>query len=204
MRWKRHTVSQSRVHTIECRLEPVVITVSSLSPSFSTISSPMRRWHSFSLCRRLAPLNRRPVSCSPIHSSAQLAPTASQPHFDSQTSVTSTHDASSTPSSSKSSITSVTARHPNRLQHGHTLTVLHTARELIARILPPQSVELSFWNDVLCDVSNEISRSSLISKEDKVTIVGAFWVCNSNWAAFNVHHHLQFIPWTNSLEGNRS
>jgi hypothetical protein len=134
----------------------------------------MRRWHSFSLCRRLAPLNRRP-----IHSSAQLAPTGSQPHFDSQTSVTANHDASSTPSSSKSSSTSAAPRHPNKLQHGHTLTVLHTARELIARILPPQSVELSFWNDVLCDVSNEICCSSLISKEDKVTIIGAFWVCNS-------------------------
>ncbi|KAI9510941.1 hypothetical protein F5148DRAFT_1147222 [Russula earlei] len=66
---------------------------------------------------------------------------------------------------------SIAARHPVRLQHAPTLTVLHTARELLARVLPPQSPELSFWNAVLCKVSDEISRSSLTSNREHVTIV---------------------------------
>ncbi|KAI0268870.1 hypothetical protein BC834DRAFT_968281 [Gloeopeniophorella convolvens] len=60
---------------------------------------------------------------------------------------------------------------PNKLQHAQALTALHTARELIPRILPPQSPELSFWNGVLRDVSEETSRASLTSQGDNVTVV---------------------------------
>ena len=142
----------------------------------------MRRCHSFSV-RRLTPRSRQPVSCSPAHSSAALAPIGTPAYFDLHATTAPIHNASSAFPTSISSFTSVAVRHPvRRLQHAHTLTVLHTARELMARILRPQSLELSFWNEVLCDVSNEISRSNLTSKEDKVTIVGAFRGSNPNWA----------------------
>ena len=60
----------------------------------------------------------------------------------------------------------------DRLGHASTLTALHKARELVTRILPPQSPEQSFWDDVLRDVSDETSRCSLTSNDEKVTIVG--------------------------------
>lgn len=78
------------------------------------------------------------------------------------------HRASSTSSASP------TAQPQNRLQHARTLTALHTARELITRILPPQSPELSFWDDVLREASDETCGSNLSSKEYRATIVGAF------------------------------
>src|SRR6266581_1074840 len=112
----------------------------------------MRRWHSFSVCRRLVPLNHRPVSYSLVHSSTGPgpAPTASPAHIDSKAGTSApTHHVLSTSPTCASPFTPVAARHPTRLQHAHTLTVLHTARELISRILPPQSLELSFWNDIL-------------------------------------------------------
>ncbi|KAI0256400.1 hypothetical protein BJV78DRAFT_1273232 [Lactifluus subvellereus] len=79
--------------------------------------------------------------------------------------------ASSTSSASPPSLAPLAAQRPNRLQHARTLTALYTARELIARILPPQSPELSFWDDVLREASDETSDSNLSSKEYRATIV---------------------------------
>jgi hypothetical protein len=63
----------------------------------------------------------------------------------------------------------------DRLQHAHTVTALYTARELISRILPPQSPGSSFWVDILRETSDEVCRSNLVSNEHKATtIVGAF------------------------------
>ncbi|KAH9046088.1 hypothetical protein EDB84DRAFT_742205 [Lactarius hengduanensis] len=75
------------------------------------------------------------------------------------------------PSILKSPFTSSTTQPLDRLGHASTLTALHKARELVARILPPQSPELSFWNDILRDVSDETSRCSLTSNEEFITIV---------------------------------
>ncbi|KAF8499617.1 hypothetical protein F5888DRAFT_1802113 [Russula emetica] len=111
-----------------------------------------------------------------LHLSA-LAATGSPVHLDSHATAIPTHNLKAAASSSStlpisaSSFASLAAQHPNRLQHAHTLTALHAARELIARIFPSQSPESSFWNKVLCEASDEISRSNLTSKEDRITIV---------------------------------
>ncbi|KAH9062455.1 hypothetical protein EDB87DRAFT_304621 [Lactarius vividus] len=76
-----------------------------------------------------------------------------------------------TPSILKSPFASSTTQPQDRLGYASTLTALHKARELVARILPPQSPELSFWNDILRDVSDEASRCSLTSNEENITIV---------------------------------
>lgn len=145
-------------------------------PAFPAISSSssMRTCSSFSIYRHLSSLRRRSVSYSLV-CSYSTAPAGSPLHFDSHTPAVPTHKASpSTLSTSTPSFTSLAAGHPTGLQHARTLTALHTARELVARILPPESLESSFWNKVICDVSDEISRSNLTSKEDRITIVGAF------------------------------
>jgi hypothetical protein len=143
----------------------------------------MRTCPSSSIYRHLSHLRRRPVSYSLVHSCSALAVTGSPVHLDSHATAIPTHSLKASSSSSSSSSTlptsahsyaSLAARDPNRLQHAHTLTALHTARELIARIFPSQSPESSFWNKVLCETSDEISRSNLTSKEDRITIVGAF------------------------------
>ncbi|KAH9985813.1 hypothetical protein BJV74DRAFT_886171 [Russula compacta] len=69
------------------------------------------------------------------------------------------------------SFASLAAQNRIGLQHAHTLTVLHKTHELVARILPPQSLEQYFWNEVLDEVSHEVTRSNLTSKEDRVSIV---------------------------------
>ena len=145
-------------------------------PAFPVISSSssMRTCSSFSIYRHLSPFRHRQVPNSLVFSSA-IAPAGSPVHFDPHARAGPTHEASSSAfSTSTPSLTSLAAGHPTGLQHARTLTALHTARELIARILPPQSPESSFWNKVLCEVSEEISRSNLTSKEDKISIVGAF------------------------------
>ncbi len=140
----------------------------------------MRACSSSSIYRHLSPFRRRPVSYSLVHSCSvnAAASTRSPVHFDSHATVPPSQNLKAplswTLSASTPSFASLASQHPNRLQHARTLTALHTARELIARILPLQSPESSFWNKVLCEVSDEISRSNLTSKEDKVTIVGAF------------------------------
>ncbi len=139
----------------------------------------MRTCSSISIYRHLSTIRRRPVPCSLIHSSSTIAPTGSPSpiHFDLHATAAPSHNSktsSSTLPTSTSPFASLAAQHPNRLQHARTLTVLHTARELITRILPPQSPESFFWNKVLCEASDEISRSNLTSKGDRITIVGAF------------------------------
>jgi len=133
----------------------------------------MRTCPFFSVARH-RPLGCRPSSVSLVRSSSVLAPTGSPVQFDSHSQATATpiiyKGPSKTPTST-SSFASLAARHPPRLQHAHTLTVLHTTRELVTRIFP-QSSELSFWNAVLGEVSQEISRSNLTSNGDSVTIVG--------------------------------
>ncbi|KAI0295845.1 hypothetical protein B0F90DRAFT_1669978 [Multifurca ochricompacta] len=69
-----------------------------------------------------------------------------------------------------SSFVSSAEQHSNKTQHAHTLTALHTARELVTRVLP-QSSESLIWNEVLRDVSDETSRSNLTAEEDKISIV---------------------------------
>lgn len=138
----------------------------------------MRTCPSTSIYRHLSPLRRRPVSHSLVHSCSAFTVTGPPVHLDSHAIATPTNNlhasSSQTLPISASSFASLAAQHPNRLQHARTLTALHTARELIARILPSQSSESSFWNKVLCEASDEISHSDLTSKEDRITIVGAF------------------------------
>ena len=141
----------------------------------------MRTCPSSSIYRHISPLRRRPASYSFAHSCNALAVTGSPVQLDSHATAIPTHNlkaaAAAVPSTlpiSASSFASLAAQHPNRLQHARTLTALHTARELVARILPSQSPESSFWNKVLCEASDEISRSNITSKGDRITIVGAF------------------------------
>jgi hypothetical protein len=165
----------------------------------------MRTCSSFAVRRHFLPisLSHRPVSCSLIHSCSVLAASTESPvQFDSQPAVVPIHKSSPIPPTPTSSLASSTTQHSERLQHAPALTVLHTTRELIARILPPESLELSFWNKVLCEVSDEITRSSLTSKQDSATIVGALQVVTPVGLA--LMHRSQFIPWMNFLEGNRS
>ena len=140
----------------------------------------MRTCPSSSIYRHLSPLRRRPVSYSLVHSCSALAATGSPVHLDSHATANPIHNLKAASSSalpiSASSFASLTGQDPNRLQHARTLTALHTARELIARIFPSQSPEAYFWNKVLCEASDEISRSNLTSKGDRITIVGAFRV----------------------------
>ncbi|KAI0279483.1 hypothetical protein BGY98DRAFT_1185979 [Russula aff. rugulosa BPL654] len=140
----------------------------------------MRTCPSSSYYRHLSPLRRRPVSYSLVHSCSALAATAFPVHLNSHATAIPTHtlkassslsSSSSTLPISASSFASLAAQHPNRLENSRTLTALHTARELIARIFPSQSPESSFWNKVLCEASDEISRSNISSKEDRITIV---------------------------------
>jgi hypothetical protein len=146
----------------------------------------MRTCPSSSIYRRISPLRRQPVSYPLVHSCSAFAAAGSPVHLDrldfhataipthSLKAGSSSSSSSSTLPISASSFASLAVQYPNRLQHSHTLTALHTARELVARILPSQSPESSFWNKVLCEASDEISRSNLTSKEDRITIVGAF------------------------------
>src|ERR1700679_795755 len=138
----------------------------------------MRTCPSSSIYRHLSPLPCRPVLYSLVHSYSALAATRSPVHLDSHATTIPTHNVKAASSSSlpisASSFASLSAQDPNRLQHAPTLTALHTARELIARVFPSQSPESSFWNKVLCEVSDEVSRSNLASKEDWITIVCAF------------------------------
>ncbi|KAH9963836.1 hypothetical protein BC827DRAFT_1375221 [Russula dissimulans] len=129
----------------------------------------MRTCSLFSVGRHL------PLGCRPslVRSSSVVTSTGSQVYLDSHSQATAAPIIYKGPSKTPtytSSFASSAARHPLRLQHAHTLTALHTTRELITRILP-QSSEISFWNAVLGQVSHEISRSNLTSNGDSVTIV---------------------------------
>jgi hypothetical protein len=166
----------------------------------------MRRWHSISFCCHPPSLNRRPVLCSPIHSFDTLAPTGCQPHFDSQTSATSTHDArcivdllillillhlpshrviqtdfstdTPWPRYTQRVGSSCVSSLPNLSSYrsGITFYVLYRMK-FVARALYRRK-----------------TRSLLSVRSGFVTL---------NWAAFNVHR-LQFIPWMNSLDGDCS
>jgi hypothetical protein len=123
----------------------------------------MRTCRAFSVCSHLAHYSRRGVG---RHDLARLAARVPSRFY---ATAAVAHKSPSTPSVLKSPFNS---QPPDKLGHASTLTALHKARELIARILPPQSPELSFWNDVLRDVADETCRCSLTSNEEKITIVG--------------------------------
>ena len=130
----------------------------------------MRTCPAFSVCSHLAYYGRRGVG---HHDLTWLTARKASAHSRFHATAAITHKASSTPPVLKSPFAASTTTQPqDRLGHASTLTALHKARELITRILPPQSPELSFWNDILRDVSDEISRPSLTSNEEKITIVG--------------------------------
>src|SRR6266702_3977242 len=128
----------------------------------------MRTCPTFSICGHLAYYSRRGVG----HDLSWLAAGKASVHSRFYATAAIAHKASSTPSVLKSPFAFSATQPQDRLGHASTLTALHKARELITRILPPQSPELSFWNDVLRDVSDETCRSSLTSDEEKITIVG--------------------------------
>ena len=131
----------------------------------------MRSCPTFSVCSHLAHYSRRGVG----HDLAKLAATRrSSVHSRLYATAAVAHESPSTPSVLKSPFASSSTQPPYKLGHASTLTALHKARELITRILPPQSPELSFWNDILRDVSDETCRCSLTSNEEKITIVGMF------------------------------
>src|SRR5882757_5613194 len=117
----------------------------------------MRTCPSSSIYRHLSPLRRRPVSYSLVHSYRALATTGSPVlvHLNSHATAIPTHNVKAASSSplpiSASSFASLAAQDPDRFQHARTLTALHAARELIARIFPSQSPESFFWNKVLCE-----------------------------------------------------
>ena len=122
----------------------------------------MRTCPAFSLCSHLAYYGRRGAG----HDLALLGASV---HSRLYATTTIAHKAPSTPPVLKSPF--ATQPH-DRLGHASTLTALHKARELVTRVLPPQSPELLFWNDILRDVSDQTSRSSLTFDKEKITIVG--------------------------------
>lgn len=132
--------------------------------------SLMRTCPTFSVCGHLAYYSRRGAG----HDLSWLAARKAAAHSRFYAAAAIAHKASPTLSVPQSPFASSATQPQNRLGHASTLTALHKARELITRILPPQSPELSFWNDVLRDVSDETSRSSLTLNEEKITIVGMF------------------------------
>ena len=137
----------------------------------------MRSCPTFSVCSHLAHYSRRGVG----HDLAKLAATRrSSVHSRLYATAAVAHESPSTPSVLKSPFASSSTQPPYKLGHASTLTALHKARELITRILPPQSPELSFWNDILRDVSDETCRCSLTSNEEKITIVGMSDECWSD------------------------
>ena len=126
----------------------------------------MRSCPTFSPCSHLARYSRRGVG----HDLARLV--ATRRACRSYATAAVAHKSPSTPSVLKSPFASSSSQPPDKLGHASTLTALHKARELITRILPPQSPELSFWNDILRDVSDETCRCSLTSNEENITVVG--------------------------------
>ncbi|KAI9442631.1 hypothetical protein H4582DRAFT_1929692 [Lactarius indigo] len=127
----------------------------------------MRTCLVFSVRGRLAYYSRRGVG----HDLSWLAAGKAKVHSRFYAAAAVAHKVSSTPPVLKSSFASSTTKPQDKLGHASTLTALHKARELVTRILPPQSPELSFWNDILRDVSDETSRCSLTSNGENITIV---------------------------------
>ncbi|KAF8260964.1 hypothetical protein EI94DRAFT_1810985 [Lactarius quietus] len=127
----------------------------------------MRTCPAFSVCSHLAYYGRRRAGHDLARLTARKAPVQSR--FYATAAVA--HKASSTLSVLKSPFASSSTQPRDKLGHASTLTALHKARELITRVLPPQSPDLSFWNDILRDVSDETCRCSLTSNEEKITIV---------------------------------
>lgn len=100
-------------------------------------------------------------------------------------------------SNSTSASSSLTPKGPHnteasgpRLQHAHLLTAVHNARELLPRILDPESEELQFWSSALRDTADELAGVGT-GKENRLKVVGAFWCfalrhnsmkyVNTNW-----------------------
>ena len=125
----------------------------------------MRTCPTFSLCSHLVYYGRRGAG----HDLALLGASV---HSRLYATATIAHKAPSTSPVLKSPFAPSATQPHDKLGHASTLTALHKARELVTRVLPPQSPELSFWNDILRDVSDQTSRSSLPFDKEKITIVG--------------------------------
>ncbi len=128
----------------------------------------MQTCPAFSVCRHRAYYTRRGLS----HDLSWLASGTCSSHSRLYATAPVARNAPSTPAIPKSPFISSATQPQDRLGHAPTVTALHKARELITRILPAQSPELSCWNDILRDVSDETCRCSLRSSKEKVTIVG--------------------------------
>ncbi|TFY66690.1 hypothetical protein EVG20_g4398 [Dentipellis fragilis] len=57
-----------------------------------------------------------------------------------------------------------------RLEHAPAITTLHTARQLLPRIIAPGSQELAFWKDVLSRTAEELAGTSA-SKARNISVV---------------------------------
>ncbi|KAI9455427.1 hypothetical protein BJY52DRAFT_1121925 [Lactarius psammicola] len=129
----------------------------------------MRTCPAFSTCGHLAYYSRRGVGHDLSWFAARKAAASVYSHFYATAAIA--HRASPNPSVLRSPFASSVTQPQDKLGHASTLTALHKTRELMTRVLPPQSPELSFWNDILRDVSDETCRSSLTSTGEKITIV---------------------------------
>lgn len=83
-------------------------------------------------------------------------------------------------SNSTSASSSLTPKGPHntgasgsRLQHARLLTAVHNARELLPRILDPESEELEFWSLALRVTADELVGVGT-GQENRLKVVGAF------------------------------
>lgn len=90
-------------------------------------------------------------------------------------------------SNSTSAPSSLTPKGPHnteasgsRLQHAHLLTAVHNARELLPRILDPESEELQFWSSALRVTADELAGVGT-GKENRLKVVGAFFCFASRY-----------------------